>query len=103
MQRIGYALSQLPDNSSRQRVLRWALDRFEAARPAAETAATAPSADRREATRREDPSLTLDGVSLFEESEADMPASEEPEAGLENLIKGFVSDFRRVAVEWQGA
>lgn len=30
-------------------------------------------------------------------------AEPEKEQGIDSLVRGFVSDFQRVALEWQGA
>jgi hypothetical protein len=103
MRIVGRALAQLPDSQSRMRVLRWATERF---RPVAtadvRTLPPVPAPSRRSG----DQALSVEGMeALF----ADVPEAREPVAPvrpaapekLESLVEGFVSDFQRVALEWQ--
>jgi hypothetical protein len=110
MQAVGRALTQLPDDEARRRVLRWINDRFQpsAARFDDDTpGGPHPSVDS---------TLGIDGLSEFFErpglepimhAEAvDLDLGLEPEAApeqpqLESLVRGFVNDFQRIALEWQ--
>jgi hypothetical protein len=105
MRLVGRALAQLPDVDARLRVLRWAADRFEPARPTRD--ADAPAT--RRAPYAGDQALSIEGVeTLFvdpgETPDASpvrrSPRPARPER-LESLVDGFVSDFQRVAVAWQ--
>ncbi len=101
IQAVGHALAQLPNADAQRRVLQWINDRFQ---PSSSPSAPRPAPD----AATTDSTLGLDGLEeLFEHPgftptmhhEAVTP--EEPR--LESLVHGFVSDFQRVALEWQGA
>lgn len=106
MRHIARALDMLPDADARNRVMRWAADRY-ATSPAA---APTPLEPVRPAA---DPSLAVDGLAdLFPHAETPSPdalapigaaALDPPRAGMESLLRDFVADFRQFAVEWQGA
>jgi hypothetical protein len=126
MQTVGSALSRLKDPGARMRVLRWACDRFEVADVLAQLQAT-PTAGRQVAAApaeaEGDADLTMEGVELFytteeiakpEETEAATvgaaPVAVVPaaiaapgDAGLDSMVRGFVSDFQEIALEWQRA
>ena len=110
IQVVGRALTQLPDDEARRRVLRWINDRFQpsAARYDDDTpAGPHPSVDS---------TLGIDGLSEFferpgselimhaETTDLDLGLEPEPEPEqpqLESLVRGFVNDFQRIALEWQ--
>jgi hypothetical protein len=112
MLQVAHALATLPDLEARRRVLRWTMERFHAdlPAPAGETAVASlrPAAD---------PCLAVDGLADFfpvrlatddqdlevapETEQAATPAT--TQQGIETLVRGFAADFRRFALEWQGA
>lgn len=114
IQAVGRALTQLPDDEARRRVLRWINDRFQpsAARFDDDTpAGPHPSVDS---------TLGIDGLSEFferpglepimhaEALDLDLglglalePEPEPEQPQLESLVRGFVNDFQRIALEWQ--
>ena len=105
MRVVGRALAQLPDAQSRMRVLRWAGERFQHVEPVVVwSPAPGPSPHSR------DQALSVDGMDEFFADAGDLvevrksatPARPVaiPER-LESLVEGFVSDFQRVAIEWQ--
>jgi len=104
---VGRALVGL-EPASRERVLRWALERFNVASPPhqalASSAIAAPIA-----SATDDPALSVEGVELFagrstddDESLTLATASANP-GNVESAVRGFVTDFQRLVVEWQGA
>jgi hypothetical protein len=109
MQTIARALLRVGDPHTRLRVLRWTNDRFNAV-PAA-IAATSPAAAAANARPAvaPDPTLTLDALELFPDTAAEMPAtnmvvvSASVEPPLDSLVRGFASDFRALALQWQRA
>jgi len=116
MLQVAQALSAL-DADARRRVVHWVMERYDidAARPAPiEHAPVHVSSE-------DDPCLAVDGLTDFftarpadnddleitespvvtsDATAADAPARQ---PGVESLIRGFAADFRRVALEWQGA
>lgn len=111
IQSVGRALARLSDAEAQHRVIRWINDRFQQTDPPSSTHQKGPGA-----MTLADPFLGVDELSdLFEdanpmmhsemvEREALALAPEpEPDAGLDSLVRGFVSDFQRVALAWQGA
>ncbi len=103
MRQIARALDALHDDETRQRVMQWVNDRYRAAAP---TLTPQPVAVMREAAA--DAGLAVETLDDLFEPEAAVAASESraaaPErAGVESLIKDFAADFRRFALEWQGA
>ena len=132
MHAIAAALARVRDPQARLRVLRWATDRFQPSTTAgvppqaADTAMIAAIAE-------QDPTLAVENLyDLFESSASndmcdmfETPASasaalavatpapepaceprkharEEP-ARLDTLVRGFASEFQRLAMEWQSA
>lgn len=98
MMTVGHALATLRDPAARSRVLRWAAERFQGT-----TMGTVPS---RVVSEPADPCLTVEDLGdLFNEPSASPhpevhhTAREEPP--LDSLVRGFVDDFQRVALEWQ--
>jgi len=117
---IGHALANVHDPVARVRILRWAVDRFLPQQIAATglTAPLAPAAPRAES----DPAAGVPPIDkaddlddLFEHEPASRkalrdaaPAGEPapvqpPPQPVESLVRGFVTDFQRLVVEWQGA
>jgi hypothetical protein len=104
LQIIGKAFADLPNDAARVRVLRWATERFAPAlTPPRLAPVTAPAA--------RDPLTTEDLSDLFDEPGDRSPDPEpdsEPESAaprhepLESMVRGFVSDFQRIAKEWDG-
>ena len=127
MQAVGHALSHLHDPRARARVLRWAVERFEMQFETASGGSGGRAAS--VAIRPIDQSVTMDGVhEMFDVPSVLLrPASlhleraepahapggaaqqqnsrhEAPELEpLDSLMRGLASDFKRFAVEWQGA
>jgi|SRR5581483_11648887 len=103
MRQIARALDALHDDETRQRVMQWVNDRYRAAAP---TLTPQPVAVMREAAA--DAGLAVETLDDLFEPEAPVAASESraaapARAGVESLIKDFAADFRRFALEWQGA
>lgn len=118
IQAVGRALAKLPDGEAQRRVVRWINDRFQ-------PSAVAASSDRSDhpgpGSAIADPFLAVGELEdLFEVPGAKPPTmhreaaarpiaaaqiakAPEPEPGIDSLVRGFVSDFQRVALEWQGA
>ncbi len=104
MRLIARALDGLHDPETRLRVLQWANDRYRIAAPAAPLwAAPAMAA-------AGDPTLAVETLQdLFEPGVASAQPSAQtapmapPRASMESVIKDFAADFRRFALEWQGA
>ena len=104
MRQIAHAIEQLRDAEARQRVLQWARDRYG-------VAVTAPAPDMMHVAqpRVAEPVMMAEDLDdLFEPRPAAAPPS--PPAppsvrprGVESMIKDFAADFRRFALEWQGA
>jgi hypothetical protein len=123
MGQVARALAALPDAQSRARVLRWATDRYHVeatpmAAPAVPLTIAAPAVPAMMAVAGADPSgadLSLEVDSLHDlfpgRPPADIdeeslsiaePAKSAQESGIESMIRGFVADFQRFALEWQG-
>jgi hypothetical protein len=123
MGEVARVLAALPDAQSRARVLRWAMDRYrvEATPMAAPTVPVTMAAPAVPATMaiagadRSGADLSLEVDSLHDLFPARPPADideaalslAEPsrpaqESGIESMIRGFVADFQRFALEWQG-
>jgi len=112
MAAIGQALGGLTDPAARQRVLRWACERFAvdaagqatAPVPAVATVTASPDADlaidnltdmfAAKASESDDDSLSL-------EPRVAVAAAEK--TSLETAIRSFAADFRAFADEWNGA
>jgi len=114
MAAIGRALGDLTDPTARQRVLRWACERFAVdavQAPAALSAASAvaPSADAHLAVdnltdmfaaqsfANEDDSLSV------EPPPAVVETAKTEKTSLETAIRSFAADFQRFADDWNGA
>jgi len=103
MLEVAQALERLEDPAARQRVLHWLTERYQK-----EIVAAPPTVGAASQRTAADPSLTVDGLTEFfpvvAEADDDLlqPAPPAP-AGVENMIRGFADDFRRFALEWQGA
>ena len=123
MAAIGRVLGALPDDGARQRVLRWACERF--GLEPVQAAALLPEGIFAEsaASLADDPALKIDSLDdMFEMASpddedlalpptqpatpaaalADAPvdASKQP---VETVLKSFVAEFQRFAEEWSGA
>jgi len=104
MRRIAKALDGLHDEATRQRVLQWATDRY---RGTGVTLAPQPAGVMRVAAA--DQGLEVEELNdLFEPATkpaamATSAVTPDPHAGVETMIKDFAADFRRFALEWQGA
>ena len=109
MAAIGRALGDLTDPAARQRVLRWAQERFavEAVSAPAFAIASAPAA-------AADADLGVDGLNdMFPATaasdddslslEPSRPVVEIEKAPLETVLRAFAADFQRFADEWNGA
>jgi len=132
MHAIAAALARVRDPQARLRVLRWATDRFQPSTTAGVPPQAADTA-MIVAIAEEDPTLAVENLyDLFESSASndmcdmfETPASasaalavatpapepaceprkharEEP-ARLDTLVRGFASEFQRLAMEWQSA
>ena len=111
MAAIGRALGDLTDPAARQRVLRWACERFALDAPAQAAAAVPAVAT---VTSPADADLTVDNLTDMFAVDAsandDDSLSLEPRAvvetektSLETAIRSFAADFQRFADEWNGA
>jgi hypothetical protein len=108
MQTIARALAAIQDPETRLRILRWTTERFGGLPAAAPK--PAPAARLQPAS---DPSLTVDGVHLFDDDGIIEMPIEEPVAviaaaatvdqPLDSLVRGFATDFRALAMQWQRA
>ena len=76
MRRIAKALDGLHDDATRQRVLQWANERYHGR-----------------------------GTTIVPQpgTAAANAVAPPPRTGVESMIKDFAADFRRFALEWQGA
>ena len=110
MAAVGRALGDLTDPAARQRVLRWACERFgvDVVQSPATPAVVA------ESPSRADLDLTVDNLTdMFAatapESDDDSlsleprVAVEAEKAPIETVIRSFAADFQRFADEWNGA
>jgi transcription elongation factor Elf1 len=106
---IARALMELRDPESRTRVLRWATDRIHVDQTVAHSV-TSPH----RAPTPADPDLAIDEIQdLFADSKANSkanianaepaPAKRHADGGVESMIRSLAADFRRLAIEWQGA
>ncbi len=105
LEAVGRALAQLEDTASRARVLHWAIERFDAARPSAPALGEHPG----------DPTLAVDDLNeMFDRAAVDdddglvvapveRRAPRWPDAPLDSLVQSFAVDLRRVGQEWQRA
>jgi hypothetical protein len=112
MHAISVALTSLPDSETRQRVIRWIVDRFrsgmvprEPQRPVTMAERSPSPGAERSPSPGKDGDLDLEGVEQFfdEEGRTTVPARTTggPEKRLESLIRDFASDFQRFADEWE--
>ena len=104
---IGQLLGKLPDAAARQRVLKWAAERYgsEVMTQAPSSAAQAPA--------RGDSSLAVDSLNdMFTQAQpadddlsvpAFEAAAEEPKPPVSTVIQSFARELRRFADEWKGA
>jgi len=94
---IGRTLGNIPDPEVRTRVLRWAIDRFGATQSGG-TAAPAVA-------KAADPALAVDALGEFfaPHGARGNPADPDVAQPVSSLVHGFVTDFQRLVVEWQGA
>jgi hypothetical protein len=119
---VGCALARLPDADAQRRVIRWINDRFQPSAAAAPDHSDRPGPG----STVGDPNLVVDELAEFfevpgagrkptftmhrdadaEPMDAEMVVPEKaggPPTGIDSLVRGFVSDFQRMALEWQGA
>jgi len=119
MAAIGRVLGTLPDDAARQRVLRWACERFGLEKSA--VAALVPEAVLAKAVSvADDPALKLDSLEdMFQTASPDQDDLTIPESELtpvaratpldqsrqpvETVLRSFVKEFQRFAEEWNGA
>jgi hypothetical protein len=94
MATIGRVLTGIDDEGARARILRWALDRFASAGETPQPQGASPAE-----VGPTDPALSIDSVGDLFASPLETPGS----APVQTLVHDFVSDFRRLVVEWQGA
>jgi hypothetical protein len=120
MKQIADAVSSLPDEASRVRVLRWVAERlasFSETRiavplsaplraPSLLTAVAAPFCTRPPA----DPALALDGIEAMFDEPRDLIIAGVGEGGPSpateatiSMVDGFVKEFQKLAREWEGA
>jgi hypothetical protein len=118
MAAIGRALDHLTDSTARQRVLKWATERFAADQPVVPVAADQP-AGVAGAPLVADSDLAVDSLNdMFAVAAPDvdddlgefgaLPAQAQPAEAvqklpLETLLRSLASDFRAFADEWNGA
>lgn len=100
IQAVGQAVGRLSDPDAQRRVLRWINDRFQPA-TASYVAAGAT-------TDTIDSQLGVDGLAEFFDSPGAKPTSHQDgakpgEGGLEKLVSGFVADFQKCVLDWEGA
>jgi hypothetical protein len=127
MKSLAQTLAGLPDDDSRTRVLRWCLEHFRCTvspsasvsryeddrqRPAASSGgveadpALTIDEDIFDGQPRTDESIHCDGDTIDIEPGADVPEPQRPATttlGLDSLLRDFVCDFQRLAVECQRA
>jgi hypothetical protein len=112
MQTIARALAGVRDPETRLRILRWTSERFGV------PVAAAPNASAAVEQRASDPSLSVDGVDLFDDDRIIEMAVHEPAAPaapatalathvadqpLDSLVRGFGTEIRALALQWHGA
>jgi hypothetical protein len=118
IQAVGRALARLPDADAQRRVVRWLTDRFQ---PSPAVVANDRSDGPGSGSALVDPALVVDELAdLFElpgtgpmtmhrdadamgAAPAPAAAKAQGEIGIDSLVRGFVSDFQRLALEWQDA
>ena len=111
MASLGQVLGNLTDPASRQRVLKWAAERF-----AVEVAAGAPPmAEFSKSSDRVtiDPALALGSLddmfpAEFEDTDGDLALFEQsapdaPKPPIGAVLRSFAADFQRFTEEWNGA
>lgn len=115
IQSVGRALARLSDADAQARVIRWINDRFQQSSASKPANATVNGPRPGRFTPALDAALGVDELEDFferpgatpvmhRESVAERePAAPQQEVGIDSLVRGFVSDFQRVALEWQGA
>lgn len=111
IQAVGLILAELRDQESRKRVLRWAFDHFQMeAFSDPRGAGSAVAAPEEHRVRKDNDTLSLDGLILFADRDepdeiAEFPVRERPsvaaDQSLESLVQGFVANFQRVALQCQ--
>ena len=113
MAAIGRALGTLPDDDARQRVLRWACERF-GIDSIPESTLFPDGVVSRAVSAANDPALKLDSIDdMFEAAptaEDDLalpptlPAKDDTsKQPVEAVLRSFVAEFQRFAEEWSGA
>jgi hypothetical protein len=103
---IGRALGNITDPAVRRRILAWATECFLSEPPA--RTADAPTARRAAAA---DTTLAVDAIgemfsastSSHEDLAIEPRVEPQADAPVKTLVHGFVTDFQRLVVEWQGA
>jgi hypothetical protein len=99
MRTVAGALAALDDFDARCRVLRWAAERFgDPASPGPPTTVARASRD------ADDGSLPIDGVGLMGEHTPEPVAAapgERERGSIGSMLRGFVTNFQRLAFEWQ--
>ena len=102
---IGQVLQKLPDAAARQRVLRWAVERFSSEAAAAHERGTVrPAVPANSVTG--DTALAVDSLDdMFETSDAVETPDDfvEPAERLETERRSFTAAFRRFTGDWKGA
>ena len=98
MRQIAHVLDSLHDADARRRVVQWAHDRYCAHVALQPSTVIGGSAD---------PALGVEELGdLFDaatSSDREAETAAKPRTGVESMIKDFAADFRRFALEWQGA
>lgn len=115
MGQMARALAMLPDAASRARVLRWAIDRYQVdLTPTVVTPIAARPGQAPKASTCADPMLEVESLddlfaltppTTINEDDLSLaePATPAQGSGVESMIRSFAADFRRFALEWQGA
>jgi hypothetical protein len=99
MAAIGRALNRIADPGVRQRVLHWAVERFQAAEaPGVSPSARVPYAD---------PALAVDSIGdMFADDRKERQQGLElvtpSDRPVESMLRSFVADFQRLAADWHG-
>jgi hypothetical protein len=115
IQTVGRALAKLPDPEAQRRVIQWINDRFRPSpivasadrpdRAISRSAAANPGLAANEGfelarATNSRPQLEVRREAGAEPMHREVTAA--PTEGIEELVRGFVADFQRVALEWQG-
>jgi len=124
MRALATALESLPDDRARVRAIRWVIEAFNLELDQQDNTTSEPPvvAARGTAARSSDPGLTMEGIDEMFPGPKRLPAGsptnqatadrgDEPQPqtksdddrnqGVKSMIDGFVSDFQKLAQDWQ--